>query len=402
MDFFNSGAKTHGDAGEPTVTNFVFATPSAMLQFGPFGVGVNLELQTYGLGETSADGQTARLSTSFNIAHVQMAYAFERGALVLGAGARILDLSVKTRAAGESSYDQMRSLGTGLELGLLWKPTGERFSIGAAFRTAIVTNPRFSESAVLGEEGDLVFGTELGQFYLPTQAILPWDLNVGVAMELGADPSNKAWVSDHTLSQREEFWVRLRMLERQATRDAELAAKHTEEERAAINARHDALDEQDLAQIDRAREEAYWSIQRRLAEAPKGHAIVSASALITGASEQAVGIESFLSQTVNRSGQNAVVSLRLGAEMGVVPNLIRLRAGTYLEPTRFETSDPRPHYTGGFDVRVGSWNVFGLWPDDYQWRLAVGGDLARDYFTLGVTIAGWYPRHHGTVNRPPP
>jgi len=77
-----------------------------------------------------------------------------------------------------------------------------------------------------------------------------------------------------------------------------------------------------------------------------------------------------------------------------------VRAGTYLEPTRFETSSARPHYTGGFDVRVGRWNVFGLWPDDYQWRLAVGADVARDYFTLGVTIAGWYPRHHGTVQLP--
>ncbi len=29
-----------------------------------------------------------------------------------------------------------------------------------------------------------------------------------------------------------------------------------------------------------------------------------------------------------------------------------------------------------------------------MWRLGAGGDVARDYFTWGVTIAGWYPRHN--------
>jgi hypothetical protein len=28
-----------------------------------------------------------------------------------------------------------------------------------------------------------------------------------------------------------------------------------------------------------------------------------------------------------------------------------------------------------------------------MWRLALGADAAREYFTWGLTIAGWYPRH---------
>src|SRR6185295_8597556 len=119
---------------------------------------------------------------------------------------------------------------------------------------------------------------------------------------------------------------------------------------------YDALEQEDLAEIEAAREAAYWVIQRQMAEAPFGHAIVSASVLLTGGASNAVGMESFLAQEVNRSGQHSVVSLRLGAEMGLVPNLLRLRPGTYLEPTRFETSTARPHYTGGFDVRLGRWN----------------------------------------------
>lgn len=397
MDFYNSGSKSNDS--KSSVNGFVIATPSAMVQFGPFGFGASLELQNYQLGETSTDGQTAHLALAFNVAHLQAAYAFDRGALVLGLGTRILLMDAATRT-GELREKPMRSYGTGLELGALWKPTGQIFSVGAAFRTGITTVPSFSDTAVLNADGDVVFDTEAAEFYLPREASLPWDLNLGVAVELGASPENKPWVSDRSSAQREELSVQLRMLERQAARDWELATAPTPEEGERIEARYAALLKEDLAEIDDAREAAYWRIQRHMAEAPFGHAMVSASVLLTGTVDNAVGLESFLAQEVNRSGQHTAVSLRLGAEMGLIPNFMRVRAGTYLEPTRFETSTPRPHYTGGFDVRVGRWNVFGLWPDDYQWRLAVGADVARDYFTLGVTIAGWYPRHYRKVNRP--
>ncbi|HEU4581190.1 MAG TPA: hypothetical protein VFS67_23190 [Polyangiaceae bacterium] len=400
MDFYNSGSKSPDSTS--SVSSFVVATPSAMVQFGSFGFGVSLELQNFQLGEISAEGQSAHLSLAFNVAHVQMAYAFQRGALVLGMGTRILLMDAATRAPGQTRERPMRSMGSGLELGALWKPIGRIFSVGAAFRSGITTVPSFSDAAVLNAAGDAIFDTDSGQFYLPTQAILPWDLNVGVAVELGVNPENRPWVSDRSLAQREELRIQLRMLDHQDARDRALANAQTEQEIEAINASYEALLQEDQAQIDAAREAAYWRIQSYLAEAPFGHVLVSASALITGAAENAVGLESFLSQQVNRSGQDAVVSLRLGAEMGLIPNFMRLRAGTYLEPTRFETSSSRPHYTGGFDLRLGRWNVFGLWPDDYQWRLAVGADVARDYFTLGVTIAGWYPRHHGTVQLPGP
>jgi hypothetical protein len=400
MDFYNSGAKSQG-AGS-SVESFVMATPAAMFQLGAFGFGVSLELQNFQLGETSAGGQRTHLALAFNVVHSQMAYAFQRGALVVGLGSRILIMDAATRGADQARERPMRSFGTGLELGALWKPTGRIFSVGAAFRTGITTVPTYADSAVLNTEGDVVFETDRGQFYLPTEASLPWDLNLGVAAELGVNPENRPWVSEQSLAQRQELRVRLRMLERQDERIVALAIARTEAERAAINASYDASNQQDEEEIEEARQAAYWAIQRAMAEAPAGHVMVATSVLITGAASNAVGLESFLSQTVNHSGEHTVVSLRLGAEMGLIPNWVRLRTGTYLEPTRFETSTARPHFTGGFDLRLGRWNVFGLWPDDYQWRLAVGADVAREYSTLGVTIAGWYPRHHGKVQLPEP
>jgi hypothetical protein len=129
---------------------------------------------------------------------------------------------------------------------------------------------------------------------------------------------------------------------------------------------------------------------------------VTTSMLVTGPVEDAVGIESMLEQTVNRSGQKTVISPRLGVESGVIPNYLKLRAGTYLEPTRFEGSEPRAHVTAGLDVKLAIWDVFGLWPNDYMWRLGIGTDSARNYYTWGVTIAGWYPRHQGAQTVPLP
>jgi hypothetical protein len=108
-----------------------------------------------------------------------------------------------------------------------------------------------------------------------------------------------------------------------------------------------------------------------------------------------------MTQVVNRSGQKTVMSPRLGLESGVIPEYLKLRAGTYLEPTRFEGSTPRGHVTAGLDVKLAVWNVFGLWPDNYMWRLGLGADVAHRYSTWGVTIAGWYPRHTESDKLPP-
>jgi hypothetical protein len=114
--------------------------------------------------------------------------------------------------------------------------------------------------------------------------------------------------------------------------------------------------------------------------------------LISGRATQAVGVDALLSQVVNRSGEKTVFSPRLGAESEVWPNLLRLRVGTYLEPTRFETSSPRWHGTLGCDVRLFRWSVFGLWPEDYLWRLGVSADVSKRYAIGALSLGGWYPR----------
>jgi hypothetical protein len=69
---------------------------------------------------------------------------------------------------------------------------------------------------------------------------------------------------------------------------------------------------------------------------------------------------------------------------------MKLRAGTYLEPTRFAASSPRVHGTFGVDLRVVHWDVFGLWPEDYQWQVSAAVDLTREYNAVSLSLGGWY------------
>jgi hypothetical protein len=108
--------------------------------------------------------------------------------------------------------------------------------------------------------------------------------------------------------------------------------------------------------------------------------LISFSALFSGSVRDAVGLESMLSQTIERSGESAVVALRGGVEAEVVPTWLVVRAGSYLEPTRFRAGRRRLHGTGGFDVRVLRWSAFGLFDDDTLFRLSGAVDGARDYF----------------------
>jgi hypothetical protein len=390
QDLFNSGTS---DGEKSAGNSMLFMTPAAMLQWGNFGFGVNLELQRYNLGNIAfGDVAAARVSTSFDVIHLQAAYAFNQGELVLGMGSRILRMSANLKA-DESSSVPLDSTGTGMEFGALWRPPGEVFSVGAAFRTGIETTTRFSDEAVINADGDVVFETDQGEFFLPERAILPWDLNVGFAVELGDNPRNVAWRSDRESAERWELGVRLRMLQHDDEKAVALANARGQEERRLVEEHFARLEAADLNEIEAARTASYWVLQREMSLAPRRHVLLSASLLMTGRATEAVGIESFLNQVVNRSGQEIVFSPRLGAETEIIPNWVRIRAGTYLEPTRFDTSTDRPHYTGGFDLKVARWNVFGLWPDDYLWRLGFGFDVTRAYSSMSFTIAGWYPRH---------
>lgn len=402
MDFFNNGSKLEQD--ETDSESLVYVTPAAIFQFGNLGIGVNFELQSYGIGQRDAEGGKD-LSIAFNQVHMQGAYSFFGGELVLGAGLRMLMMRTNLNDDKHLTFDNetlVSADGLGAEFGMLWQPHGQYFSVGAAFRTAITANTQFSDSLVLNSEGDVVIQSPSGPVYLPESAHLPWDVHLGVVYNFGGTPPNEPWQSENLVAKRRLLQLELQRLDLERDYLAARKKATSKEELARLLEQY----ERDLATLDRlekqARTDAYWTVQNRLAKRSRSTAMITASVLLAGTVDNAVGVESMRLQTVNRAGQWLTASPRLGAETELIPDWVRIRSGVYYEPTRYETSTPRMHYTGGFDLAIGVWNVFGVWPDDYRWRAAFAADISRDFQTWGFSIGGWYPRHKDQAIQPNP
>ncbi len=146
----------------------------------------------------------------------------------------------------------------------------------------------------------------------------------------------------------------------------------------------------DERRLEAVRREVRRQLKARARALPRHRFLISASMTVSGAVRSAVGVESFLRQTVDRSGEGPSLVPRLGVEAEPILNWLELRAGSYWEPTRFRGGSPRLHGTLGFDLRLVDWSVFGLFEDESSWRLTGAIDAARDYLAWGVTAGLWH------------
>ena len=119
----------------------------------------------------------------------------------------------------------------------------------------------------------------------------------------------------------------------------------------------------------------------------QGHKWLVASDLVfTAASDNAVGVESVLAQRIQYVGTHDTVSVRLGSELETIPGRLRLRLGSYYEPSFYEGVASRTHLTGGFEVRLFHSSFGG----EHDWGLSVTADSARDYLNIIVALGFWY------------
>ena len=101
--------------------------------------------------------------------------------------------------------------------------------------------------------------------------------------------------------------------------------------------------EREYAQIKRWRKQVTrqaWEIlrDRYRNEWPRRYHLLTIDLWFTGRLSDAVGVDSFLFQTVQRSGEKITISPRIGYESEPWPKRMKLRVGSYLEPTRFAAS----------------------------------------------------------------
>lgn len=402
IDFFNSGSETgfRGAADNP-----VFVTPALNLQWGSFGVGMTVELQNYGFETEGAAAPVqpaespASLAAVLSTFHFQAANSFLHGQLIAGLGLRYVTMGLEVAPPDEASRSIFDTSGFGVEIGAVWRPNLQPYRLGFAFRSSIDTEPSFSKSLLPNGEGDIIVGNNGAALYLPERVSLPWDVNVGAAVQLGKRPLNPLSRTIQDVAERARLEFRIRQLDREEERQRRLALAQSETERNAIEAELVRQERLDLERLDHALEVARRALAGSFAEIGRFYVLVSGSLLVSGRVRDAVGVESFLDQVVNRSGGSIVYSPRIGAESEVWENRLKARGGFYLEPTRFATSSARLHATLGADVRLFRWDVFGLWPDDFMWQLGGSIDVARRYLAWGISLAGWYPRQHRSETR---
>lgn len=390
-DFFNSGRQT--DLPKSTSDGFVFLNLAANLQFGKWGIGVNSDLQEYALNrDTSAAGTAAeQLEAQITVTHIQLARAFADGQLIVGVGDRIATFNVQNQNRFNSQQDLFSSIGNGYEVGFSLRPNDYQFRIGGAFRTGVTTRAALDAATVLYENDDR------NRLYLPERVTLPWDLDVGVAIQLGPRPLNPRWVDPSLELQRVRRFLNWRQRERERRRRFELsrvASIHGD-----VEATRRALDDElatevalDEVTLGRAERDVDAEIRRRVHELQRFHVLLLGSLVVTGTAQQAVGVESFLERTVQRSGASLSYSPRVAIEMESIPNWLRTRVGSYHEPTRFPSNRQggRIHGTLGFDVRLFPFDVFGVWPKGSIWRFSGSMDAARNYFGWSVALGVWH------------
>lgn len=202
--------------------------------------------------------------------------------------------------------------------GLLVRPDEAQWRLGARLRTRAL-----GESRITGdiEQFDLALQ--------PTGVVAPWELGVGASWRWGAGDYNPRY---------------------------DFSEKQAQEEPEAAGTKEDDDDDE-------------------------RYVLAAVDAIVTGKTSNAIGIESFIAQEYRRAGTDMTVGIRAGAEAEVVANRLRLRAGSYWEPSRYEGEVGRLHGTAGADLRVD----FG-----WSWRLNAAVDVADEYLNYGLGVGFWH------------
>jgi hypothetical protein len=393
-DVFNSGRRTV--LSPKGVESLAFLNLAANLQVGRWGFGLSSDLQEYSLDRSTDATQTQqrdRLLARFAVTHATIGYAFHEQELLIGVGTRWSALNVVNANAPAGSEENLfEAIGSGLEAGVLLRPNDAQYRAGVCLRSAVVSNASPSSRVRVVYAGD-----PENELFLPDHVMLPWELNAGFAFQFGPRPFNPRWLEVQLELEPVHRYLEWRQRERlrrhaEALSRAERAGLDLEAAMRALDAELETEAALDALHLARAERELSVRLRRRYEGMDRFQVLISASIDVLGPVEQGVGVESFLERKVQRSGKDVSVSPRLGIETEAVPNWMRLRAGTYIEPTRFDDNPhgSRSHWTLGIDQRLFPWEVFGLWPEGSIWRVSGSLDVAREYFSWGVAIGMWH------------
>ena len=114
--------------------------------------------------------------------------------------------------------------------------------------------------------------------------------------------------------------------------------------------------------------------------------LVASDIVLIASSENAVGVESGGARKLQTIGIHNSVSIRIGSELETLPGRLRLRMGSYYEPSFYEGVQSRVHLTAGFEVRMFNTRI---WSENH-WGLTFTADSARNYLNIFASLGFWY------------
>lgn len=390
-DFFNRHGERYRFGG------FGFLSLGFRLQFGDVGFGNLVNIQFYDL--KAPTGQTVR--ANFIVGRYGMAWQLLNGQVVVGIGARTADLAITAPA---TATELVRFTGTGPEVGVLLKLEDRPWRLGVAARSAVSSEEIHCPGKGDGcdEDGDGI--QEAEGFVLPNDVHMPWELQVGFAVQIGNRPLNRRWI-DPAIEERRltdqvtmARWQREReQVHREMRARGEPIPSTTDPYRwlprrprdPAFWAREQYVRAQEDAALEARIEAAEDAADREVEQLPRSYVLLTADLLVTGRTLDGVGIEGFLGQQRQDSGDQVTYAVRFGVETEPWQGRLKVRAGTYLEPSRFRTGTYRVHGTGGFDLRLFRWDLFGLF-DDFDVRAGATIDVAPRYLDWGIGVGFWH------------
>lgn len=385
VDFFNNGNDSEN------VDDLIFLHFGGRLQFGEIGVGLLFDSLSL-VVETEDE-------TFFEVplreGHLVSGYGLMDGQVVIGGGLVFGSLAFKSVGLLADQFYKLTSFG--LEAGALLRFEGQRWRLGVSARTP----PLLVEESFIEEEIELDADgvASVRGLVLPDRVHVPWQIRLGAAVQFGRRPLNHIWreppnprrmlraeMHDAQCA-REEQQLREEMTAAGQSapagtmcpylpRNAEDAAWRSAEwqRQTAENIKLEESVEQWQEEIDRAHE--------RLS---RHYYLLTAEVLLVGATPDGVGADAFFDQVYRESGASVGIGLRLGFEFEPWRDRLKLRAGGYLEPARYEGSSYRPHGTAGLELKL-----FRIPFLDVDLALTGVFDGAEGYISWGVGIGFWH------------
>lgn len=306
----------------------LFGSLAAVLYAGHFGAGFAAEAQRNAASRPDQEqGISRSFAANFGLVHTSVGYGFLDNQLLVGAGARFVGMSFD-RASGGTG---LSTAGVGYEAGFVIKPAATQYRLAASYKSPI-------DAGASSDSG-------------PSTVHVPWELALGFAYQWGPRLLNPRFVS------RDET-ARRRKPEPKPTK----------------------------AELEAAERALYEDYQRQ----PRRYLLLSTELVVAEGDGLRRGVERLWTRESEVSTRRPLVFPRVGLESEVVPHVLRLRAGSYYEPGRVEGKPTRIHGTGGFDVRLFEWDVFGLIAPFDWWQLSVAVDAARAYLNTSFSIGFWH------------